>query len=62
VSIEAFSLAVPADRCARFLARAELVAERARARQSSDVELELALRVLSVLCGAPSPDACGTDS
>ncbi|HKO53442.1 MAG TPA: hypothetical protein VJV79_37290 [Polyangiaceae bacterium] len=62
MSIEALSLAVPAERRARFLSRALVVAERARACQSSAVELELALRVLSVLCGAVSSGAHGSDS
>jgi hypothetical protein len=62
VSIEAFSLAVPAENRARFLDRARLLAERARARRTSNVELELALRVLSVLCGAASSAARGIDS
>ena len=62
MSLETFSLAVPAERRAHFLARARLVAERARVCQSSDVELELALRVLSVLCGAASSAARGIDS
>jgi len=62
VSIEAFSLTVPAERRARFLERAALVAERARARRASELELELSLRVLSVLCGAASPGERGQHS
>ncbi|MEI9936740.1 MAG: hypothetical protein WDO69_05905 [Pseudomonadota bacterium] len=53
---------MPAERRARFLERATLVAERARACQSSEVELELTLRVLSVLCGAGASDARGGKS
>jgi len=59
VSIEAFSLSVPSEHRARFLERALLVTERARARRASLVELELSLRVLSVLCGAASIGARG---
>jgi len=62
VSIEALSLAVPAEQRAHFLERAQKVAERARARRVSSVELELSLRVLSVLCGAASSSARGSDS
>ena len=62
MSIEAFSLSVPTEQRARFLERARCVAERARARQAADVELELALRVLSVLYGAASAGKCGRDS
>ncbi|HEY0465293.1 MAG TPA: hypothetical protein VGC79_13860 [Polyangiaceae bacterium] len=62
MSIEDFSLAVPAEHRARFLGRARLVAERARACRSSELELELALRVLSVLCGAARSVARGSES
>ncbi|HET7538688.1 MAG TPA: hypothetical protein VFK05_02415 [Polyangiaceae bacterium] len=62
VSPEEVSRAVPAEQRARFLGRARLLAERARARCASPVELELALRVLSVLCGATPPSARGSDS
>jgi len=62
VSIEAFSLAVPAEHRARFVERAKRVAEQARVRRSSQVELELALRVLSVLCGAGAGGGLGRDS
>jgi hypothetical protein len=55
VSIEAFSLTVPAEHRAGFLERARLLAERAHARRSSQLEFELSLRVLTVLCGAASP-------
>jgi len=59
VSIEALSPSVPTEQRARFLERAQLIAERARARRASELELELALRVLSVLHGAGSAGACG---
>jgi len=62
VSIEEASQAVPAEQRALFIARAEQVAERARARRSSEVELELALRALSVLHGAGRPGARGRES
>jgi hypothetical protein len=62
VSIEAISLTVPVEHRARFLGRARLVAERARAGRSSELELELSLRVLSVLCGALSSGERGNDS
>jgi hypothetical protein len=52
VSIQAFSLTVPAEQRADFLERARLVAERALEGRSSELELELSLSVLSVLCGA----------
>ena len=62
MSIESFSLAVPAEQRTGFLDRARVMAERARASGASDVELELALRVLSVLCGAGSSYTRGRDS
>ena len=62
VSIEEASLAVPVEQRVRFLARAALVAERARARRASPLELSLSLRVLSVLYGAASSVAHGSDS
>ena len=62
MSIEEVSLAVPTEQRARFLHRARLVAERARVRRASGEELELSLLVLSVLCGAASSGACGSDS
>jgi len=61
VSIAEVSLAVPVEQRARFLDRARLVAERADACRASELELELSLRVLAVLCGAAS-DAHGSDS
>ena len=60
--VESFSLAVPAEQRARFLDRARVIAERARVSGSSDLELELALRVLSVLYGAATLGARGGDS
>jgi len=62
VSIEEASRVVPAEHRARFLDRAQLVYERARASGSSELELALALRVLSVLCGAAATVAHGRDS
>jgi len=62
VSIEEASWAVPAEQRALFLVRAEQVAERARARRTSDLELELALRVLSVLYGAGTSGAHSRES
>jgi hypothetical protein len=52
VSIETISLTVPAEQRAAFLAQAARLLQRAEARRASDTELELALGVLSVLCGA----------
>jgi len=52
MSIETLSLLVPAEKRPVFLARAARVAERASASRASRTELELALGVLSVLCGA----------
>jgi len=52
VSIETLSLTVPAERRAGFLARAARLVRRAEANRASRAELELALGVLSVLCGA----------
>jgi len=52
VSIEEVSLTVPLEQRELFRGRARLSAERARAALASELELELALRVLSVLCGA----------
>jgi hypothetical protein len=62
VSIEEVSLTVPVEQRARFLDRAQLVAERARVRRAAAEELELSLLVLSVLYGAASSGACGSDS
>jgi hypothetical protein len=62
VSIEEASLAVPMERRACFVERALLVCERARACRASDEELELSLRVLSVLCGAASSGARASES
>ncbi len=59
MSIEEASQAVPAEQRMSFLGRARRVAARARACQASEAELELALRVLSVLCGAASSGARG---
>jgi len=61
VSIEEASLAVPLEQRPRFLGRAQLVQERARAAGASDVELALSLRVLSVLFGAAAPYLCGDE-
>jgi hypothetical protein len=62
VSIEEVSLTVPVEHRARFLGRAQVVAERARARGASPLELELSLRVLSVLHGAASSGVHGSAS
>jgi hypothetical protein len=61
-SLEEVSLSVPAEQRARFLGRARQLTERARASQASPLELELSLCVLSVLCGATTPGARGSDS
>jgi hypothetical protein len=61
VSIELAALAVPAEQRARFLESARRIAERAEACRCSQVELQLALRVLSVLFGAGAAGARGTD-
>jgi hypothetical protein len=52
VSIEEVSRAVPVEQLPHFLDSARLVVERARAHHASELELELSLRVLSVLHGA----------
>jgi len=52
VPLEQASLRVPPEARADFLTRAERVLALARAREASRTELELALAVLSVLCGA----------
>jgi len=52
VSIEEVALTVPIEQRERFLGRARRIAERASATGASGLELELSLRVLSVLCGA----------
>jgi hypothetical protein len=52
VSIQRLLLTVPADRRAHFAERAAALVQRAEASQVSRTELELALGVLSVLCGA----------
>ncbi len=51
MSIETLSLTVPAEQRGDFLARAARLVQRAEARRASRTELELALGVLSVLCG-----------
>jgi hypothetical protein len=61
-SLEEVSLSLPAEQRARFLGRARQLTERARASGASPLELELSLRVLSVLCGASTPSARGSDS
>ena len=55
--LEQASLRVPPEARADFLVRAERVLTYARARAASRAELELALAVLSVLCGAAASDA-----
>ncbi|MES1173678.1 MAG: hypothetical protein ABUL62_05060 [Myxococcales bacterium] len=52
MSIETLSLTVPAEHRGEFLARAARLLERSEARGVSATERELALGVLSVLCGA----------
>ncbi|MEO6600292.1 MAG: hypothetical protein ABIQ16_10500 [Polyangiaceae bacterium] len=52
MSIEALSLTVPAEQRGDFLARASRLMQRAEASRASRTELDLALGVLSVLCGA----------
>jgi hypothetical protein len=54
VPIETLSLTVPAEQRADFLARAARLVQRADSSRASRTELELALAVLSVLCGAAS--------
>ena len=62
MSIQEVSLAVPVEQRARFLDSARLVAERARARHASELELQLSLRVLSVLHGAGASNGRGSAS
>jgi hypothetical protein len=62
VSIEQISLAVPVEQRARFLSSARLVVERARVGRTSELELELSLRVLSVLHGAAESVGHGSES
>jgi hypothetical protein len=52
VSIETLSLTVPPAQREDFLARAAPLAQRAEASRATRTELELALGVLTVLCGA----------
>ena len=52
VSIETLSRTVPPEQRADFLARAARLVQRAEVSRASSTELELALGVLSVLCGA----------
>jgi hypothetical protein len=51
VSIEQASLAVPEEERARFLQLARLLQARAQERKLSQVEFQLSLGVLRVLCG-----------
>lgn len=65
MSIERLLLTVPAEGRAHFAERAAALVQRAEANQASRTELELALGVLSVLCGAAATGkrpASGTDS
>jgi len=61
VSIEELSLSVPVEQRAHFMSRARFAAQRAREKRASELELELSLRVLSVLHGAASLAARGRE-
>ncbi|HYQ03115.1 MAG TPA: hypothetical protein VER96_30790 [Polyangiaceae bacterium] len=61
MSIEELSLSVPVQQRAQFICRAELAAQRAREKRASELELELSLRVLSVLHGAAALAARGRE-
>ena len=64
VPIETMSLRVPAEQRADFLARAARLVQRADSSRASRTEVELALGVLSVLCGAaraPADPAQGVE-
>ena len=52
VSIQRLLLTVPAEQREHFAERAAALLQRAEANRASRTELELALGVLSVLCGA----------